>query len=70
MKLDLHLESPIILLPFKHDGSELNETWVLNLGDLKVKTNEKACKPNMTNEEKALDMYSISLTEVKMRYFP
>jgi hypothetical protein len=40
MKLDLHLESPIILLPLKHDGSELNETWVLNLGDLKVKTNE------------------------------
>jgi len=35
------MESPVIVVPFIHDGNVQNETWVFNLGNLMAKTNEK-----------------------------
>ena len=34
LKLDIHLGTPVIMVPFKHDGSVENECWIINLGDL------------------------------------
>jgi vacuolar protein sorting-associated protein 13A/C len=34
LSLNVQLESPVIVLPFKTDGSIVNECWVLNLGNL------------------------------------
>lgn len=70
MKLKVELESPVIVLPFKTDGSLSNECWVLNLGNLSVYTLEDVLKPDLPFEIKALDMYSISLSKIKLSYFP
>ena len=53
MNLHVDLESPVIVLPFKTDGSLSNECWVLNLGNLNVKTVESVLKPNLSFEERA-----------------
>ncbi|KAL4496109.1 hypothetical protein ABPG72_015531 [Tetrahymena utriculariae] len=70
LKLNVNLESPVIVLPFKTDGSLTNECWVLNLGNLSVNTVEDVLKPNLPFEIKALDMYSISLSKIKLSYYP
>lgn len=70
LKLKVDLESPIIVLPFKTDGSLTNECWVLNLGNLSVYTVEDVLQPNLPFEMKALDMYNISLSKIKLSYFP
>lgn len=70
MKLKIELSSPVIVLPFKTDGSMSNECWVLNLGKLSVNTVEDVLKPNQSLEMKALDMYDISLSKIKLSYFP
>ena len=69
MKISAVLASPVIILPFKHDGNLKNEAWVLRLGDLIVNTNEKILVPNLPPEMKNLDMYDISLREIKMSHF-
>ncbi|KAL4498677.1 hypothetical protein ABPG73_003474, partial [Tetrahymena malaccensis] len=70
LKLKVDLESPVIVLPFKTDGSLTNECWVLNLGNLSVNTVEDVLKPDLPFEIKALDMYNISLSKIKLSYFP
>ena len=70
MTLNVHLESPVIVLPFKTDGSLTNECWVLDLGNLAVQTVESQLQPNLPFEQKALDMYDISLAKIKLSYFP
>lgn len=70
MELDVHLESPIIVLPFKADGRLDNEAWILNLGDLTVKSNPAILKKDLEEQHKFKDMMDIKLTDIKMRYFP
>jgi vacuolar protein sorting-associated protein 13A/C len=70
MWLDVRLASPIIVLPFKHDGSLSNEAWILNLGNLTVKTNPKILEKNLKPEEKMKDMFDIELTNIRMQYYP
>lgn len=68
--LDVHLASPIIVLPFKNDGSLNNEAWILNLGDLKIKSDPKMLAENVAPEDKGKDMFNINLTNIGMQYFP
>ena len=49
MWLDVHLASPIIVLPFKNDGSLRNEAWIINLGDLTVKSNPAILAENLSD---------------------
>jgi vacuolar protein sorting-associated protein 13A/C len=70
LSLKVQLESPIIVLPFKTDGSLSNECWVLNLGNLGAHTVESVLQPNLSFEERAIDMYDISLSKIKLSYFP
>lgn len=68
LKLDVHVISPVIVLPFSSlkPGGEL---WVLNLGDLSLCTNDACIKPNLTREESAFDIYDVSLKNIKMQYY-
>ena len=50
LSINIKLESPVIVLPFKTDGSVTNECWVLNLGDFSVNTGPEVLKENLTNE--------------------
>lgn len=43
---------------------------MLNLGNLAVKTVDSVLQPNLSFEEKALDKYDISLSRIKLSYFP
>ena len=70
LKLNVKLQSPVIILPFLQDGNLSNECWVAYLGDLSVKTDERILKPNLSDWEKALDIYAIELTQMKFLYFP
>ncbi|EAR90561.2 PH domain protein (macronuclear) [Tetrahymena thermophila SB210] len=70
LKLKIDLESPVIVLPFKTDGSLTNECWVLNLGNLSVYTLEDILKPTLPIQMKVFDMFSISLSKIKLSYFP
>ncbi|EGR30928.1 PH domain protein [Ichthyophthirius multifiliis] len=70
LALNVKLESPILVIPFKTDGSLMNECWIVNLGDLEVRTNPEVLRENMTDVEKIYDKYDISLTQIKLSYFP
>jgi len=69
MLLDIHLSSPVIILPFKVEQSIQEETWVVNLGDLSIKSDEKMLDPAIKDEEKAVDMYKIKLQNMNMVYY-
>lgn len=68
--LDVHLASPIIVLPFEQEEKEDKECWILNLGDLTVKTNPAILAESIAENDKNKDMFDIKLSDIKMQYFP
>ena len=69
MKLNVLLESPYIIVPFQSNNDPSNECWLINLGTLKVKTNDFLLRSDVTPEEKIYDMYDVQLSDFKMQYF-
>ena len=71
LSLKVFLASPIIILPFKHDGNLKNEVWVLNLGNLSICSNEELIKSQEKEKTAAnnKDMFDISLRNIKMQYY-
>jgi hypothetical protein len=69
MKLNVKMETPYIILPFKHNDNLENECWLINLGNLMVQTGSHLLDKNVKPEEKINDIYEISLTDIKMQYF-
>jgi len=69
MKLMVYLASPVIVLPFKHNGKLENEAWVVKLGDLLVNTNDKILEPNLPKDLENQDIYDINLKNIKVSYY-
>jgi len=69
MKLEVYLLTPVLVLPFKNDGNFNNECWVINLGNLNVKTSDEVLKPNLSLHESSIDKYDIKLEEIKFEVF-
>lgn len=69
LKLDILLASPYVIIPFKPNNDPSNECWMLNLGTLKVKTNEMVLSNSINIEEKIFDIYDIELSDFRMQHF-
>ena len=70
IKINILMESPYIIVPFKHNNDPEVECWLFNLGTLVVKTNNKILDKNINKEEKIYDCYDLQLKDIKMEYFP
>lgn len=70
MELRVTLASPVIVIPFYlSDDTKKVECWVLNLGNLYVKTGDQILDANVKLQDKIFDIYDIQLKDIKMQYF-
>ena len=64
IRIELHISSPAIIIPFLHNNALSNECWVLKSGDLSILLDPKMTSP-MKNEE----IYQLKLQQIKLEYF-
>ena len=70
LSVNIHLESPVIVIPFLPTGDPGSECWIMNLGNLDVKTNESILDASIKAEDKIFDIYDINLSQIKLQYYP
>lgn len=64
MRIELHVSSPAIIVPFLHNNALSNECWVLKSGDLSI-----LLDPDMTSPMKNEEIYQLKLQQIKLEYF-
>lgn len=65
LKLDLQIDAPVIIIPFKHNNDLGSECWIIDLGFFLLRSNDE-----ISAEKQFYEIFRLKLAEMKMQYVP